>query len=62
MFGKLNQEWVGVPAGTELEILETNIAFGDRVHYCRRVDGKPLPGAWGYRTTGRIAANFVDLV
>lgn len=61
MFGKLNQEWHGVPTGTELEILQTEIIFGDRVHECRRVDGENLPGPWGMGTKVRIAAKFVDL-
>lgn len=62
MFGKLNQEWQGVPAGTEVEILQTVIAFGDRVHECRRTDGTTLPGPYGARQVTRITANFIEIL
>ena len=62
MFGKLNQNWNSVPAGTEVIILETNYAFGNKVYYCQRADGKKLPGAWGYTDAARIVSNFVDIL
>lgn len=61
MFGKLNQSWHQVPAGTELEILKSVVSFGKVLHECRRVDGENLPGPWGMGKTVPIAATFIDL-
>ena len=62
MFGKLNQEWHGVPSGTELEIVDSSKMFGDLVYLCRRVDGDVFPTPFG-RTEklGRIEATLIGL-
>ena len=61
MFGSLNQNWHNVPAGTQLEIVETLVVFGDTAYVCRRTDGENLPGPYNQAPTTRILSSFVDI-
>lgn len=62
MLGVLNKSWQGVPAGTEIEILESLILFNRRAYRCVRVDGENLPTPFGATRTAYIPKRVVDKI
>lgn len=62
MIGRLNTEWHDVPAGTELRVIRQYTAINKAQTYVvERLDGRQLPGLFGYDRYGDIDIEFIDL-
>ena len=58
---RLNQDWQGVPAGTEIKIIRKMVGgLLDGNLMIERVDGKPLPWLGDPMPHSYIAPEFVD--
>lgn len=62
MIGVFNRNWQGVPAGTEVEILESLIFFNRRAYRCSRPDGGTLPTPFGEGRTAYLPRRVIDRV
>ena len=59
--GVLNADWFGVPAGTELVIIDQFTDWQDNpILVVERIDGQQLPSLGGDYVRSNVAASFVD--